>query len=98
MSKSIKVIINETLSSFVEEENIDGSIDLNENTRLFGSNALFSSIQLVSFITELEENLEDELDVIITLADEKAMSMRTSPFSSIKYLTSYVEEKVKENE
>jgi len=98
MNKSIKVIVNETLTSFVKEENIESPINFNENTRLFGSGALFSSIQLVSFITELEENLEDELNVEITLTDEKAMSMRTSPFSSVKYLNLYLEEKIKEYE
>ena len=57
-----------------------------------------SSIQLVSFISELEENLEDDLDVELILADEKAMSRLTSPFSSMKHLTSYVEEKIKYDE
>jgi acyl carrier protein len=98
MSKSVKSIIQETLSDFIKEETIENSIEINENTRLFGSDALFTSIQLVSFITDLEENLEDELDVYLTLADEKAMSRRTSPFSSVKYLISYVEEKIKEDE
>ena len=98
MIKSVKSIIKETLSGFIKEELIENSIEISENTRLFGSDALFSSIQLVSFITELEENLEDELDVYLTLADEKAMSRRTSPFSNVKYLISYVEEKIKENE
>tara|TARA_B110000902_G_scaffold239212_1_gene287726 strand:+ start:66 stop:362 length:297 start_codon:yes stop_codon:yes gene_type:complete len=98
MNKTVKSIVEETLSSFIVEETIENSIEINENTRLFGSDALFSSIQLVSFITELEENLEDELDVYLTLADEKAMSRRTSPFSSVKYLISYVEEKIKEDD
>jgi acyl carrier protein len=98
MIKSVKSIIEETLSSFIKEELIENSIEIDENTRLFGSDALFTSIQLVSFITELEENLEDELDVYLTLADEKAMSRRTSPFSNVKYLISYVEEKIKEDE
>ena len=98
MIKSVKSIIEETLSSFIKEELIENSIEIDENTRLFGSDALFTSIQLVSFITELEENLEDELDVYLTLADEKAMSRRTSPFSNVKYLISYVEEKINEDE
>ena len=98
MNRSVKSIIEETLRSFVNEEEIELLIEINEDTRLFGSSGLFSSIQLVSFITELEENLEDYLDVELTLADEKAMSRRTSPFSIMKYLTSYVEEKIKEDE
>ena len=98
MKKSIKIIIEETLKEFVNEELEDNSMEINEDTRLFGSDALFSSIQLVSFITEVEENLEDELDISLTLADEKAMSRRTSPFTNVKYLTLYVEEKIKEDE
>ena len=98
MKKSIKIIIEETLKEFVNEELEDNSMEINGHTRLFGSGALFSSIQLVSFITELEENLEDELDISLTLADEKAMSRRTSPFTNVKYLTLYVEEKIKEDE
>tara|TARA_B100000963_G_C22363088_1_gene552494 strand:+ start:357 stop:653 length:297 start_codon:yes stop_codon:yes gene_type:complete len=98
MNKSVKSIINETLKSFIKEENIEYSINIDEETRLFGSDGLLSSIQLVSFITELEENLEDELDVDLTLADEKAMSRRTSPFINVKHLTSYVEEKINEDE
>lgn len=98
MNTSVKSIIQETLSSFIKEEKIDHLTEINEDTRLFGSDGLLSSIQLVSFIMELEENLEDDLDVFLTLADEKAMSRRTSPFLSVKYLTSYVEEKIKEDE
>jgi acyl carrier protein len=98
MKKSVKSIIEETLSSFIKEEMIEASNDINENSRLFGSGGLFTSIQLVFFITELEESLEDELDVSLTLTDEKAMSRRTSPFSTVKYLISYVEEKIKEDE
>lgn len=97
MSKSIENIVKQTVDNFIEEENIE-SIDVNENTKLFGSDALFSSIQLVSFITELEENLEDEMNIEITLADEKAMSMRTSPFSRVKYLIAFVEGKLNDNE
>jgi len=98
MKRSIKSIIEETLISFIKEEEIELLIEINEDTKLFGSNGLFSSIQLVSFITELEENLEDDLDIELTLADEKAMSRRTSPFSNVKYLISYVEEKINEDE
>jgi len=97
MKKSVKIIVEETLNSFVKEEKIEYSDEINENTRLFGSSGLLTSIELVSFITELEENLEDDLGVELTIADEKAMSRRTSPFSSVKHLTFYIEEKIKDD-
>ncbi|WP_419675786.1 hypothetical protein ACN2CX_10675 [Aliarcobacter butzleri] len=45
---------------------------------------------LVSFITDLEEKISDEFEKDIVLADEKAMSTRTSPFRNIESLTLYI--------
>ena len=46
----------------------------------------------------MEFSYINDLDIELTLADEKAMSRRTSPFSNVKYLISYVEEKINEDE
>lgn len=88
----------QVLGDFLNEENIVFDGKLTEETRLFGGDGMLTSIQLVMFITSLEEEIEDEWDVMLTLADEKAMSRRVSPFSSIKYLADYIEEKINEYE
>ncbi|MGH1600847.1 hypothetical protein [Campylobacter majalis] len=64
-----------------------------ENTDLlFGrSDALFDSVGLVSFLIELEEVIYDDFGKNITLADEKAMSQKTSPFINIKTLSKYIQ-------
>ena len=49
---------------------------------------------LVSLLVELEEYIEDEFAVAITLADEKAMSRKTSPFARVSYLIDYINEKI----
>lgn len=57
-------------------------------TRLFGSN--LDSMGIVFLVTELEEKVSEDFGVDIALADERAMSQKTSPFRSVKTLTKYV--------
>ena len=57
---------------------------------LFGQSGKLDSLGLVNLIVALEGMVEDELDVTITLADEKAMSMKNSPFRTIQTLADYI--------
>jgi hypothetical protein len=93
-------IINLLLSTLeVHFDEINESVDLTEreNIKLFGGDGLLDSIGLVSFVVEVEERLEDEFEVSVVLADEKAMSRRTSPFARISYLADYILEVVNED-
>lgn len=76
------------------QEDLDKKIDISEGeqTRLFGGNGQLDSLALVSLIVNIEEAIETELGVSLILADEKAMSRRTSPFSRISNLIDYIEE------
>lgn len=59
-------------------------------TRLYGENGQLDSINLVHLIVAVEEKIEQQFDVAITLADERAMSMRNSPFATVGSLSAYV--------
>lgn len=39
----------------------------------------------------VEQNIEDIYDISVTLADEKAMSQKESPFASVRALAKYIE-------
>jgi len=65
-----------------------------EQTRLFGGNGQLDSLGLVSLVVNIEEDIETELGISLILADEKAMSRRTSPFSRIVNLIDYINELV----
>lgn len=84
------------MDDFIEENEIelDGKIDL--NTRLIGSSSIFDSIELVGFIVEVEQELDEEFDIQLQLASERAMSRRRSPFISIRTLTDYILEIINE--
>lgn len=77
--------INETLSD-------DRKLEKSAETRLFGDQRQLDSLGLVSLIVSLEQHLADEFGLAVTLADEKAISRETSPFSTVERLTDYVTE------
>jgi hypothetical protein len=64
---------------------------VNEATRLVGERAVLSSLALVSLIVEVEQTIEDEWGVALTLADERALSQQHSPFRSVGTLADWVD-------
>lgn len=98
MSNVKRAVISKLVFDCIDQyqQELDNRIDLSEGeqTRLFGGNAPLDSLSLVSLIVNIEETIENELGVSLILADEKAMSRRTSPFSRIVNLVDYIEELV----
>lgn len=92
--EDIKNLVIDTISSFGVENNIQIDLSNIEDTRLFGGNSVIDSMALVSLIVEIEEAIETKIGKSIILADEKAMSRRTSPFSKVGYLVDYILELV----
>lgn len=90
MQDKIEKIIIETLVELNEELENEAFEKPNSKTKLYGANGAMDSLALVSFITDLEEKISDEFEKNIILADEKAMSAKTSPFRNIESLTSYI--------
>jgi len=59
-------------------------------TRLLGSQSVLDSMHLVSLIVAIEREVEDIFGVPLTLVDERALSMKESPFRSIQSLADYI--------
>lgn len=64
------------------------------NVSLYGEAGVFDSMHLVNFLTLIEEAIEDEYDVEISLTSEKAVSRRVSPFSRVAKLIEFIEEEM----
>jgi acyl carrier protein len=94
--KEIENHLLNLLKDFIRENEIKLDSEIDSSTRLIGSSSLFDSIELVSFIVEVEQFLEDELNIEIGLTTENAMSRRTSPFLSIEAMTNYIIEQINE--
>jgi acyl carrier protein len=84
----VKTSLQDTLE-MVKPGEVDPE-SLSSETRLVGSSAVLDSMGLVSLILDIEQRINDEYDVLIILADERAMSQKQSPFRSVGTLSSYI--------
>ncbi|MCR6574032.1 hypothetical protein [Campylobacter insulaenigrae] len=71
--------------------NIEELRSANINTKLYsGSGGLLDSLALVNLVADLEAELSKELNAEVTIADEKMMSLRNSPFKDVETLAQYI--------
>jgi len=98
MTDRITNIITESLKELNEELENEDLDSPTKETKLYGVDGALDSLALVTLITDLEEKISDEFDMDITLADEKAMSQRHSPFKSVEALTNYISKLLKEQD
>ncbi len=97
MREEILSIVLNKLREIGTEKKEKVLINCNDNTPIYGSKGLIDSITLVMLVSDIEEDVEDRYDKIITLADEKAMSQKNSPFRSPNSLTDYILKLIAEN-
>lgn len=86
----------EYIKKGIEEINItrEQKIPLEEldNIRLYGDGGVFDSMQLVNFLMLVEERMNDEMGIAMTIVSEKAISRKISPFSTVSALLDYLVE------
>ena len=86
--------VSEMIVRLLGELEDDSEIDMPEridlDTPLFGGKGMLDSLALVNLIVALEQALEEEHDIVVTLADERALSQRGSPYRTIGTLADYV--------
>jgi acyl carrier protein len=70
--------------------------DLTEDTVLVGNGAVLDSLGVVSLIVEIEQRLELDYAISVTLANDRAMSQRNSPFRTVGVLADYILTTLKE--
>jgi len=88
--------LKEGLDSSSDKELIMAINKANENTRLFGGKGLLDSMGVVILLSDLEDKLDDEFDIMISLASDSTMSKTRSPFRNIKSLANYIVASVEE--
>ena len=91
MKQKIESIIIDALKELNEELKDKALSNPTSSTKIFGGNGALDSLALVSLIADLEDLVADRFDKDIILADDKAMSQKTSPFRNVRSLTDYIE-------
>ena len=90
MNERVLQVLYRAVDRVNEQLPDERQLDKTPQTILFGKNGRLDSLGLVSFIVEVEQELEDEFGVGITLADERAMSQKNSPFLTLQTLEEYI--------
>ena len=96
LKEQVSQIIFDTIEEINQQLPEGSRLQKSKETILLGKNGKLDSLGLVNFIVATEQRVEDELGTIITLADEKAMSQKVSPFKSINTLINYITELLEE--
>lgn len=83
-------IVMKSLRDVLEQTGAESLDDMTEDTQIVGDGAVLDSVEVVSLIVEVEQHLEMDHDVSVTLASDKAMSQRKSPFRTVGVLADHV--------
>ena len=92
MKKKIKNIIIDSLKEFNEEADEDKLLEISENTILLDKQGKLDSLDFITLIFIIENNIFNKLDKNITIVSEKAFSKKYSPFKNVNTLTEFIVE------
>ena len=89
MSQELESLIVGTLRELNEQERLVPEDHFGTDTPLFGRDGILDSVGLVSLVVAVEQAIEDRWGVSVSLADEKALSQRQSPYRTVGSLAQY---------
>lgn len=90
MRDKVIILIMQQIDELNEQLDHKVTVDAGEDAGLYGLGGVLDSLGLVTLIVAVEQVIEDELGETISLADEKAMSQKNSPFRTIGTLADYI--------
>ncbi|MEC8333139.1 MAG: hypothetical protein VXZ83_03345 [Verrucomicrobiota bacterium] len=96
MSKKevIEALIIESVRLLAEDFEIELLECPSATTMLYGIGGSLDSMALVNLIADIEDAILEKFSISISLADEKAMSARHSPYRSVTSLAEAVIERM----
>jgi len=71
-------------------------LDKTPETVLFGPESGVDSVGLVRLVIAVEQGIENQFGIVLTLADDAAVSQRNSPFRSVRRLAAFVKTRLDE--
>jgi acyl carrier protein len=83
-------IVLASLREVFEQNGTPPPAQLTEDTVLVGDAAVLDSLGVVQLIVEVEQRVEQGHGISVTLANDKAMSQKNSPFRTIGVLADHV--------
>lgn len=96
MKDKVFEIIKAAIDELNEELDYDELANVTPATPIFGGASGIDSLSLVRLVVDVEAGVSEAFDTELTLADEKAMSSRNSPYRDVAAFTDFVVARLKE--
>jgi len=96
MRNEVVTLIAEAVKELNEELQYESLERVSEETPLFGGDDGIDSLSLVRLVLDVEQRIDARFDKAVSLADERAMSARRSPYRSVGALADFVIDKMGE--
>ena len=93
-AQEIEILVIESVQSLARDFDLDVLKGADGDSSLYGVEGVLDSMALVNLIADVEDVIQEKYGVAITLADEKAVSARNSPFLNVRTLTQAVLERM----
>ena len=97
MKDKIMNLLREIIVELNEELQYDSLKHVTRDTTIYGGDEGIDSLSLAFLISQAEIRIDEELGHQIVLADEKAMSMRNSPYRTVGTLIDLISERMEES-
>ena len=89
-------LVKSAVRDLSDELGYDSLREPSKDTVLFGGADGIDSLSLVQIVAEVERLAENQFAKRVVLADDRAMSRRTSPFRTVGTLAELLEERLTE--
>ncbi|HEY5957163.1 MAG TPA: hypothetical protein VIV60_11440 [Polyangiaceae bacterium] len=83
-------LVIESMNEVFAQTGVNAPDTIHDDTVLVGAGAVLDSLGVVSLIVEIEQRLEASHGISVTLANDKAMSQRNSPFRTVGVLAGHL--------
>jgi acyl carrier protein len=83
-------IVIASLKEVFEQSGTAPPESITEETVLVGADPVLDSLGVVQLIVEVEQRVEQNHGISVTLANDKAMSQKNSPFRTVGVLADHV--------
>ena len=88
--EQILKIIYKAIEDFNEENDEQLQLEKSDNTILMGKNSQIDSLGFVNLISSIEDYIEEETDVVVTLVNEQTITLEPSPFRTVGTLIDHI--------
>lgn len=95
-SSEIESLVIESVQMLAKDFEIEALTEVTSDSLLYGEGAPLDSMALVNLIADVEDAVAEKYSTTITLADERALSAKRSPFRSVTNLTEAIMERMPE--